>query len=186
MKKLFLIFALLLTACASLPGYPGYISTKTSSFDGATETYMTPAVVYSESSGPSISLGLLKRSTMPADQIILIAEIRVVESFSEPSLMFNIDGEIVEFKSIDHLTEFDYEPGSSPGSGVHYSSTTTSSKRYRITKSFLYKILNANHVGVRLNFRTTYTEGVFSKGDISVYAKPAFREFYSKVFKEDK
>jgi hypothetical protein len=178
--------------CASMPSMPGNIQTSTSEFDGATEIYMYPTWVckYGTLAGCSFKFGLQKRSTMPEDQILLIVEVSETGALSEPSLLFNIDGEIVKFVSIDKLTDFSthegiYIPGtysygiSSPG--LHIPPTNWSSKRYLIDKAFMERILNAERVAVRINLGKSYVEGLFSQNKPTT-ARPAFRMFYKKVF----
>lgn len=151
---------------------PGDIRTYISEFDGAKEIVMEPAWVCKEGTFGTclIKFGLMKRSTMPQDEVILVAMVKDIQSFKTgESLHFNIDGDIVSFASIDTTTEFEitegiYLPGvTTPTgySGVYFPPEGWSSKRYLIDKNFLEKILKAERVAVRIDLRKGYVEGIF-------------------------
>ena len=155
---------------------PGAIHTNISEFDNTKEIILEPAWV-----GSGIKLGLLKRTNMPQDELILIVMIDIIRTFAPGnSLHFNIDGEIVSFSSIDATTEFEMGKGIYNPIGLYFPSVNWSSKRYLINKQFLKKILNAQRVVIRIDLRKEYVEGIFSK-DEPMSARPAFKNFYERM-----
>ncbi|MEW6070900.1 MAG: hypothetical protein AB1553_00365 [Nitrospirota bacterium] len=184
-----LVVALSLVGCVSMPGS---IKTAQSEFDGAKEITMEPAWVCKEGtlSGCAFKLGLQRRSTMPGDQIILVAMVDGIFSFSEPSLFFNIDGEIIKLVSIDSITDYSstegvyLPPAYSPKvilPGFFIPPSNWSSKQYLIDKALLQKMINAQKVVIRINSIKSYVEGTFSQ-DRPTTARPAFREFFTIAF----
>ena len=185
-----LLLSLFLYGCVTMPGG---IRTNVSEFDGSNEIVMEPAWVCKESTFGDchIKLGLYWRSTMPQDKLILVAMTDGINAFSNgKSLYFNIDGEFVSFDSIDTLTEYDISEGTymkgfiASGTyvpGIYIPPVNWSSQRYIVDKYFMEKILKAQRVAVRLDLRRGYVEGVFSKDD-PMLARPAFRDFFNKVF----
>ena len=186
MRKLQFLSAILslviLSGCSSMPGMPGYISEDQSSFDGSTQLSMEPALVYRDNdgfSGSDLKLSLLWRSAMESDDIVLEAFVDGAHSFArDESLHFNVDGEVVSFKAIDELTNIDYEPG--VYSTVYVPGGNVSSKRYLVSREFISRILDASNVGVRLDLRSSFVEGVFSDTTTSS-ANKAFKAFMQKV-----
>lgn len=173
-KRFFLYFLLLslfvLASCGS--GSPGAISKTTSSFDGTKELIMEPAWLYDS----TIKLALFKNSKMPKDKLILTAVVRGAHIFADdPSLHFIIDGEIVSLKSIDRLTDINTSEGV-VGAGFYVAPSNWSSNDYLVDLSFVERLLDAENVGVRLDLRKIYAEGVFSS-DAPITARPAFRKF---------
>ncbi|MEW5745238.1 MAG: hypothetical protein AB1805_07380 [Nitrospirota bacterium] len=184
-----LIITLAVLGCVSMPGA---IKTAQSEFDGATEITMEPAWICKEASlsGCAFKLGLQRRSTMPGDQIILIAMVQGVFYFSEPSLLLNIDGEILKLVSIDSMTDISstegvyLPPAYSPKvilPGFYLPPSNWSVKQYLMDKALLQKMISAQKVAVRINSSKTYVEGTFSQ-DRPTTARPAFREFFSIAF----
>lgn len=200
MKRLFplaVLFIFLITGC--MTGMPGHINVKQSMFDDATETSMDGAWICKSSFDCPFKMALYKRSTMGEDQVIIEAIVRGTHSLSRgSSLHFNVDGEIISFKSIDTLTDFDttegvYMPGqvypTKTGGYVYTGSfsippTNWSSKRYLTDKAFLKKIIKAEKVIIKVDLGKTYVEGPFSK-DVQTTARPAFRNFYNQIFAGD-
>lgn len=171
---------LLLSGCMTMPG--DLIESK-SEFDGATEISIMPAHLPAagDKLASFVSMGLSRRSTMPQDEIILEVVSGIAESFAPgESLHFRIDGEKVSLKSFDELTDFGVTSGFA-GGGHYVPPRSFSSKRYRIDRVFLERILSAKEVLVRLDLRKGYLEGVFSK-DGWTTARPAFREFFQRVY----
>lgn len=164
MKKLILIAITSFSGCAAIPGMPGHINEKRSSFDGSAELSMDPAFVYRNNdgfSGSDLQLALFWRSAMKPEELIIEASVPGAQSIATTnSLHFNINGEIVSFTSIDQLTNIE---------GL-------STKRYPITWQFLDRILAAKDVRVRLDLKTTFVEGIFSDNSTSA-ARPAFSKF---------
>jgi len=170
------------SGCTSLPGMPGYISEEKSSFDGSVQLSMEPAFVYRDSdgfSGSDLKLSLLWRSTMEDGNVVLEAFVDGAHSFAHgESLHFNVDGNVVSFKAIEELTNIEYEPG--VYSTAYVPGRNVSSKRYLVNKIFIMRILEASQVGVRLDLRRSYVEGVFSDTTASS-AHEAFKAFMQKV-----
>jgi len=184
-KKYFLLVMVLIaliSGCSSMPGMPGYISEDQSSFDGSMQLSMEPAFVYRDNdgfSGSDLKLSLLWRSTMESDDIVLEAFVDGAHSFArDESLHFNVDGEVVSFQAIEQLTNIDYEPG--VYSAAYVPGGNVSSKRYLVSREFITRILKASRVGVRLDLRRSFVEGVFSDTTTSS-AHEAFKAFMQKV-----
>jgi hypothetical protein len=185
-----LLLSLCVYGCVAIPGG---IRTATSDFDGAKEVSMEPAWVCKEGTFGScaIKFGLHWRSTMPKDRVVLVAMASGINAFSSgPSLHFNIDGTFVAFTSMDELTDFQVMGGTyirgvaTPGGyvpGWYIPPTNWSSQRYLVDKTFLEAILKAQRVAVRVDLRTGYVEGLFSKDDPTT-ARPGVRDFYKEVF----
>lgn len=176
----FLGMALILSGCMTMPG--DLIESK-SEFDGATEISVIPAHLPAagDKFASFVSMGLYRRSTMPQDEIILEVVSGIAESFAQgESLHFRIDGEKVSLKSFDELTDFGVTSGFA-GGGHYVPPRSFSSKRYRIDRVFLERLLGAKQVLVRLDLRRGYLEGEFSK-DGPTTARPAFREFFKRVY----
>lgn len=179
--KVFLL-SFLIAGCSSMPGMPGYIDVTKSSFDGSTQVSMEPAFVYRNNdgfSGSDLKMSLLWRSSMNNDDVVLVAHVFGAESVaSGESLHFNIDGQIESFKSIDRLTNIDYEPG--VYSTVYIPGQNISSKRYIVTKKFIDRILNASNVKVKLELSRSFVEGIFTDTTPSS-SYGAFKEFIEKA-----
>ncbi len=164
---------------------PQRIQESISPFDGAREVSLEPSIVCQiKGSEPCfIRLGLFKRSTMRPDSVILVVVVNGMNSIAEgESLHFNIDGEIIEFDSIDKKTQ--YEIGKGPhtaGTALCGPSASCSAKRYLVTKDFLKKLLQADRVAVRVDLAKGYLGGLLLK-DNPALALPAFSEFYERVF----
>ena len=189
MKKI-IIFLISLTAlggCASMPGMPGYIDMTESSFDGSVQLSMQPAFVYRDNdgfSGSDLKMSLLWRSSMKDSDIVLIAQVTGAHSIARgESLMFNVDGQIHSFKSIDEITNINYEPG--VYSTIYIPGQNISSKRYVMEKSFIKKITNATDVKVKLNLSQSFVEGIFTDTTPSS-SYDAFIAFMKKLDEVDR
>lgn len=182
---LVMILLAIMSGCASIPGMPGYISEEQSSFDGSVQLSMEPALVYRGNdgfSGSDLMLSLLWRSTMGKDDIVLEALVDGAQGFARgETLHFNIDGEVVSFKSLEEHTNIDFESG--VYSTVNVSGGSVSSKRYLVSRRFITRILEASQVGVRLDLRRSFVEGVFTD-NTSSSAYNAFEAFMQKVDKK--
>tara|TARA_R110002072_G_C7708914_1_gene513844 strand:+ start:71 stop:655 length:585 start_codon:yes stop_codon:yes gene_type:complete len=176
------LLVLLLAGCSSMPGMPGYIEVTKSSFDGSTQLSMEPAFVFRSNdgfSGSDLQMSLLWRSAMNNNDVVLIAQVSGAKSIARgDSLHFNIDGQIESLKSIDELTNINYEPG--VYSAVYIPGQNISSKRYVVTKEFIDKILNASDVKVKLDLSQSFVEGIFTDTTTSS-AYGAFKEFVKKA-----
>lgn len=177
--KLYILLAisvLLMTACATMPGMPGFISESTSEFDGSKQIKMEPAWLYNS----LIKLALFKNTKIDINDVVLTVVVKGTHSFSEgESLHFNIDGDIVSFKSIDLLTDINTSSGF-VGSGIYIPPSNWSSKDYLVSKHFIQRLINAERVVVKVDLRKSFVEGVFSS-DAPTTARPAFREFYERI-----
>lgn len=175
---------LFLAGCAVMP-VPGRIQESISSFDGAREVAMEPALVCREDARGScfIRLGLFKRSTMSPESVMLLAVVYGMNPISEgASLHFDIDGDIVSFTSIDGKTR--YSIGSGPhttGTDFRNSSEGCSVKRYIVHRSFLKRLLTAKRSAVRVSLKKGYVQGELLD-DGETMALPSFRQFYARVF----
>lgn len=182
---LFVLFSFSI-GCVSMPGTViSYESESCMTKEITTE----PAFVCKEGFGDClIKFGLFRRSTMPENQIILTVMVDGIHTFTEPSLLFNIDGEIIKFVSINAVEDSatteeayissTYVPGTS---ATHLPIPRYSKRYYLIYRAFLKKILNAQRVEVRINLSKTYYEGIFSQNK-TYTARPAFRDFYERVY----
>lgn len=150
--------------CVGMPGMPGTVYEKKSAFDNAVEISMEPAWVGSS----GFKLAVFWRSTMAESELILDCVIKGTHSIaSGKSLKFNVDGEIVALETIDELTDFTFTSGYA--SGYTYSpGSTWSTKRYRVERATIDKILAGHKVIARINLAKTYIEG-----DLNEYAMPA-------------
>jgi hypothetical protein len=97
------------------------------------------------------------------------------------SLHFNIDGEIIDLRTIDSITEFEevyhsiYQPGYI---GTNYyipsfysSAVNASTKRYVINELLVHKIADANKVVMKVDLSRTYVEGVCSPQESDAWTK---------------
>jgi hypothetical protein len=177
-----LLLMFLVVGCSSMPGMPGYIEVRKSSFDGSTQLSMEPAFVFRNNdgfSGSDLHLSLLWRSAMNDNDVVLIAQVSGAKSIARgDSLHFNIDGQIESLKSIDELTSIEYEPG--VYSAVYIPGQNISSKRYVVTKEFIDKILYSSSVKVKLDLSKSFVEGIFTDTTTSS-AYSAFNDFVKKA-----
>jgi len=175
-RMLVLLLCLGLCGCATLPGT---IKESVSGFDKATEITMEPAWVGNGLTG--FKLGLFRSSRMEPDKAILTAYAIGAYNFDYgESLHFNVDGEIISFKSIDSLTKIEMVPGeyNSVYSSAPYN---LSSKRYEITKDFIKRLLDAKEVWGKISLSQTYVEAKFSVS-VPMGAKNGFKKFYAKAW----
>jgi hypothetical protein len=179
---LFIVPIISIFACATVPGMPGHVYEASSKVDNTREISMKPAWLCSSALDCNLKLALFKNSKMPEDKIVLIVVVRGAHNFSKgESLRFNADGQIFSFSSVDELTDIKTNPGYSDVSlGFYIPPSNWSSKRYIVSKNFIQKIINAKEVWARVDLSKTYVEGKFSV-DTSTTARPAFREFYSRL-----
>lgn len=167
---LLLLFTLL--ACAPIPWH---VKERKSPLHDAAEISVGPVWTYST----SVSLSLYRRTNMPEGKIMLVAHVPGVRLFAkEPSLLFQIDGEIVTFSSSDERINVETDPGSV--SGKFFSpSMPSSSKHYEIDDLFLKRLIDAEKVIVRIKLKDTFAEGIFS--DDRAAAHQAFSRFYERI-----
>lgn len=181
-KKLFWgflgVFFLAIIGCTTLPNEvkPGRVELTKSKFDNSTHIHMEPACLDS-----SIArLGLYRNSKMPENEIVLIVVVKGAHLFApKGSLKFIIDWNEVVFSSIDKLKEIEISEGIY-GSDIYISPVNWTSEHYLIDRSFLERILNANQVAVRIDLKSKYILGAFSK-DAPTLARPGFRKFFQAI-----
>ena len=175
---LLVVFAILLSACETIPGVPGYVSEKKADFDGSLEISAAPAFVYRKAekfSGSDLRLSVFWTSSMDPGYFIVAAHVDGAESIQQKaSLQFNIDGNIVSLDALDPITQIRITPGS-PSIGIR--PQNESSQRYRMTESLFKNIMNGKDVKVRLNMQRAYVAGDFSFANTSS-AKASFARFY--------
>ena len=170
-----LLILLSIISCASMPGMPGSISESKSEFDGSRQISMEPAWLYNS----SIKLALFKNTKMGKNDIILTAVVKGAYNFSDgESLHFNIDGDIVSFRSIDSLTSIDTSSGHV--GNIYIPPSNWSSKDYVVNNDLIKRLINAERAVVKIDLRKSYVEGIFSS-DAPTTARPAFRTFYQKM-----
>ena len=170
------LFITLAVSCATIPGIPGAISESSSEFDGTKQIKMEPAWLYNS----MIKLALFKNSKMDEKNVVLTVVVKGTHSFSrEDSLYFNVDGDIVSFKSMDLLTDINTSEGF-VGSGIYIPPSNWSSKDYLVTRDLIKRLVNAERVVIKVELRKSYVEGIFSRDGYTL-ARPAFREFYQKM-----
>lgn len=181
----FLLYATVLLAAGCAVTVPGGIQESISSFDGAKEIAMEPALVCREE-GPGscfIRLGLFKRSTMAPESVMLLAVVSGTNPIAEgASLHFDMDGDVVSFTSIDGKTR--YSIGTGPhttGAAFCKSSDGCSVKRYIVDRSFVKRLINAHRAAVRVSLKRGYVQGELLKGGEAMVL-PSFRQFYARVF----
>lgn len=172
------LLCILLFSCAAIPGMPGHIIESTSKFDNTKQITMEPAWLYNS----PIKLALTKTTKIPDDVIVLDAVVKGTYNFSQgKSLHFNIDDQIYSFESIDMITDINTTSGVY-NSIAYIPPSNWSSKRYLITIDFLKILLTAKKVWVKIDLMKEFVEGEFSS-DAPTTARPAFRDFYTKISK---
>lgn len=179
----YFLIVLLMAGCASLPGMPGYIEIKKSSFDGSTHVSMEPALVYRGSngfSGSDIKFSLLWSSSM-SDEVVLFAQVAGAKSINTgKSLFLDIDGEVVGLKTLDSLTNIETKSG--VAGAAYVPASNVSFKRYSVTKEFIQRLLDAKLVKVKLELSDGYHEGIFTDTTTSS-AFNAFKDFVGEASK---
>lgn len=119
-------------------------------------------------------LDLYQDSKMAKQNIVILTlKVTGYHSIADgSSLHFNIDGEIIDLKTMDNVTAFEevypsiYQPGYI-GSNVYIPSfyspgVQASTKRYVITNAFVDKIANSSKVIMKADLARTFVEGVCS------------------------
>lgn len=168
---LLVLLALLpvLHGCAALPGFPGSVSTHTSTFDGAKEISVEPSGVRGSGIANPFSLGA-HWSTRAPDTVIVVVQIigeyAVIES--RAGLEFNAGGKILSLDSPQVVTDLDSRQG------VGMSRLRTSEKRFPMRRADFARILMPG-VGVKVNTARGYLEGTLRDEPYS--ALQALRKF---------
>jgi hypothetical protein len=149
-----LVVVAALAACESMPGFPGYISERTSQFDNSKEITVEPAGVRGEGLTNPFSLGAQWTSRAP-DTVVLV--VRVLGDYqsidSKQGLQFNIDNNILSLDSPQAITQLDATQG--PGTMQFRSSE----KRFPIALKDFDRIVHSKGTGVKVNTPRGYLEG---------------------------
>lgn len=158
--KWIVLFSLMLTACASMPGGVKQYESKT---DGAKHLYMEPGWV-----GSDMKVGLHYTSAMP-NEIQMEVAVRLKAVNPQNGLTINIDGQKSTFSSIDTISDVDQ---------YHFFH-----KRFIVSREYLGKMLAGKSVWMRVNHvGQTYSEGEFSKSGMST-ANDGFKKFLIELDK---
>jgi hypothetical protein len=159
MKRL-LLFLLIFSGCAGIPGMPGSVSQHTSKFDGTKEIKMEPAWCDN-----AFKLGLFKTSNMLDSLMILSAHIKGIVSVKGAAV--RIGENIYPLKMLDDMTSVDHEG-------------PWSYRRFMFPETLLAEMISAEEVWVKVKYDDSYTEGRFSRDDPTA-ARPGFKNFYAKL-----
>ncbi|STQ75532.1 hypothetical protein [Grimontia hollisae] len=163
-RALLFLSAFLLSGCISQetlkqtydsPGWPGYISSTTSEFDGKKTIQMQPA--YLAGADSFFRLGIRWQSNWDANQFALVAEWSTPTNFSpDAPLRINVDGQFLTLEPIDpedygytgkHVLE-----SNGMLEGVHQPVYNYTEKLYWITRAQLQQIIDAQKSVVRVEF----------------------------------
>lgn len=181
--SVFFLTSLFLVGCETIEGMPGHIRSHQSSFDGAKELSVEPAMVYRTSqtfSGSDLMLGMFWRSTMEPNTFVISAHVIGTKLIQQSnSLQFNIDGRIVSLSSSDLFTQIRTQRGS-PSVGIR--PYNQSNRHYLISESFFKELIESDNVKIRLMLQNSYVEGDFSVNQASS-ARRAFIAFYEEYKK---
>jgi len=191
----FLVFAFLYGCASGTQAW--HIREIHSDLDGSTLYETGPVYLkrYGSRSPTYIRVRLNRHTTMEPGRLILVAEYVAIEHLGsedfgdEPSLHINIDGEIITLSSIDESTEIQINRGhysheTGGGKGVWTPGHSISSKRYRIDKILLKKIIDGEKVLFKIDLKNSFVEERVI--DDSRNAGAIFKKFYEKVFEENK
>lgn len=117
----------------------------------------------------------LYQDTKMAKKNIVILTLKVTGYHSiadGSSLHFNIDGEIIDLKTMDNITAIEevyhsiYQPGYIGRDiyipSIYSPAVQASTKRYVITDTFVDKVANSKKVVMKVDLARTYVEGICS------------------------
>ncbi len=186
MKKIAIFILLFLVGCASST-MSNYVNTTVSEFDGTIEKNLPPTWLNSS----IIGLGLFWTSKVEDDEIIILtAGIKGSYNINfGASLHFNIDGELIHLTSIDRFTDIEFHKGFYDSGVYIIPSWNFSSKRYNITKLFLFKLINAKRVVVQIDYYDNYNDNKYSKDEFTkdhpMPAVRALKTFYNQITQGD-
>lgn len=177
MKRFLCIIALFLGGCAAIKTpVPGDIQEQKS----ANTMVVTMAPAWSNGNNGGIQFSLSWCSTKKKDHVTLNVSAQGFHNIPpEESLVFNIDGEVFKFKSIDSFTQHDISPNIY-GNQLFTSSDEESSMRYEIPVSLLTKLVHSKDASVKLLFNDGDTESDFCD-DSPVCAKKCIAKFIEKI-----
>ena len=166
-----------------------------SNLDGSTLYETGPVYLkrHGSRSPTYIRVKLNRHSIMEPGKLILVVQYLAVEHLGsedfgdEPSLHINIDGEIISLTSLDQFTKIStirghavhgpYDPIWIPGHSI-------SSKKYRIDRELLKKIIDGEKVLFKIDLKNSFVEERVIND--SRNAGAIFKKFYEKVFEENK
>ena len=165
------VIALFLTACGTMPGFPGYISESKSDFDGSTWLKVHPG----HASG-CCALGAAWNSKQPdLVQIEAVLHGEYAAIADTGGLEFNVDGRMLRLSSSGLPTQFEATRGA--GSSV----MRTSSKSFAIRREDFGALVKASSVKVRLNTTKGAVEGDLLRDAYGGSAIEGFRTFATKL-----
>jgi hypothetical protein len=160
------------------PGFPGYITESVSQFDNSKQISIEPALMRNK----QIWLGLFKSSKMKDASVVMTAEVLGAHNFAQgESLHFNLDGKIISLKSIDPMTDLQYQSGFAYRR-TYVQGANWSSQRYLVKEEFINQLVSARQVYVKVDLMKTFVEDDFSD-DCSNCARPAFKKFLDLISK---
>lgn len=128
-------------------------------------------------------LDLYQDSKMAKNNIVILTlKVTGYHSIADGhSLHFNIDGEIIDLKTMDDITAVEevypsiYQPGYI-GSDIYIPSVYSpavqaSTKRYVVTDTFVDKVANSKKVVMKADLARTYVEGICSPQESDAWNK---------------
>ena len=172
-RKLTLLMSVfsLLPGCGAMPGWPGYISTSKSDFDGSTVIAVHPG----HASG-CCALGAAWNSRAPNEiQITAVAHGGYARLESAAGLEFSVDGRVIRLDATREPTQHDATPGT--GAVVHRSS----SKTYVMKRSDFDALIVAKTLKVRLNTDRGPMEGDLLRDAYGGSAIEGLRSFAAQL-----
>jgi hypothetical protein len=172
----FILPVLLVFVFASCAPIPGELFVTESNFDESSTLSMVPAFI----DGGAIKLSLFKSSKMDSADIVLRAYVYGITRIDEhQSLAINIDGAIHTFDTIGGATQYESSETTFNSAG-YIPGQTWSYQSYKIDRSFLQKMINADKCIIRLSLYDSYVEGDFNKR-WKTMAKSGFVKFDNKL-----
>lgn len=174
MRAAAILAAVLAAACSAMPGMPGHVNQRVSTFDNATEITVEPGGVRGAGMTNAFALGAAWSSRAPG-QVALLA--RIIGDFAaietSKGLEFNIDGQVISLDSPQLLTSLD----ATRSTGAHRERT---SERYFVMQlSDFDRLLHSTDVRARLRTSRGYLEGVLT--DDPTAAAQGLRSFRKAI-----
>ncbi len=168
-----ILLVILLMSCAPIPGE---LFVTESNFDNSSTLSMVPAFV----DGGAIKLSLFKSSKMDSADIVLRAYVYGITRIDEESsLAININNTIYTFNTLGTATQYEASETTFNSAG-YIPGQTWSYQSYKIDRSFLQKMINAEKCLVRVSLYDSFVEGNFNK-KWKTMAKSGFIKFDNKL-----
>lgn len=188
-KEIFfsLILTLMFTGCVSLDT-KGIVKsmynvpeTGVSDFDGTKYIRMKNLSCIKKDVG--LLLDLYQDTKMAKENIVILTlKVTGYHSIADgSSLHFNIDGEIINLKTMDNTTAIEevyhsiYQPGYVGRDiyipSVYSPAVQASTKRYVITDTFVDKVANSKKAVIKVDLARSYVEGICSPQESDVWDK---------------